>query len=168
MKLEIDSACNFIIHLIRLKGEPIDETTLQMLWTNLNHIMYRKYKYHWFIDKPNKSSAFRCIRCNKDHVDFLIAEACELSKISKNVLQNYLPTEFILWIDPGEVYYRIGNNQMCVLYSSEDKKAWKHDKIYSSKRLLQNCTHLFIRATNYFVQISNNLKNYLSTIKIKR
>ena len=165
MKLEIDSACNFIIFLIKLECPFLSEAKHQKLWNNLNKIMIRKYKNHWFTDKPNKSSAFRCLRCYDTYLDCIIQEACQLSKISEKIIHKYLPTELILWIDPGEVYYRVGNGYMYVLYPNKDKKTWNFKDNHSLSKTFQPLS--FLKVCNYIVKINKCFEIDFNKNKIK-
>lgn len=157
MKLELHSASHFIIHLLRLHKCPISNYKLNQLWINLNTVLYRRYKSHWFVNKPNKGSAYRCIRCYETYTDALITEAGKLSKIPEITLWKSLPSELTLWIDPGEVYYRIDNGPIYVLYTCESQKAWiptysekiRTDNLDSLNQLIQQIKALSQKVYQY-------------------
>ena len=77
MRLEIQSACNFIVHLLRLKRQNICEPQLSKFNDNLIQVLQRRYRDHWFPDKPFKGSGYRCIRFNSYAVDPMIIQAGE-------------------------------------------------------------------------------------------
>ena len=160
MKLELHSASNFITYILRSNRCPINNCKLNQLWINLNKMMYIKYRDHWFISKPNKGSGYRCIRCNESHTDLLITEAGRLSNIPELTLKKYLPFELTLWIDPGEVYYRIGNGYLCVLYTSDDQQAWR--PTYNTVKTTSLSSFNYSKTFKQFIyQIKKLVKKYV-------
>lgn len=128
MKVELESAVKFIIsmlraghraRLVRSKGDKFFlEPEIEMLQVSLLSVMSRQYKDFWFPDSPNRGSAYRCIRINKDKMDPVIVKAAASCGLSCNLIRTYLPDELTLWVDPAEVSYRIGeeDGSICVLY----------------------------------------------------
>jgi len=116
MKYELLSASNFLVHLIRLAKTNVGESQLQKFRDTLVEVLRRRYKEHWFPDKPFKGSGYRCIRIN-GKMDPVIGQAGESCGLSSGFLHSNFPTELTMWIDPHEVSYRIGENgSICVLY----------------------------------------------------
>lgn len=77
------------------------------------------YQHHWFPDRPQKGSGYRCIRINHEMDPLLCQAACRVGLNSERLF-SLLPRELTLWIDPYEVSYRIGEDgSICVLYESE-------------------------------------------------
>lgn len=129
MKLEVNSAADFLMNLLRLKkGEPLpDKDQLQNFKGSLESLLVLHYRSHWYPDVPTKGSGYRCIRIN-GKIDPLIAQAGMAVGISPNVLRKMLPAELTLWIDPEEVAYRIGENgSICVLYDSQSRASPSSD-----------------------------------------
>lgn len=130
MKVELESAVKFIISmlraghrakLVRSKGDKFFlEPEIEMLQMSLISVMSHQYKGYWFPDSPNRGSAYRCIRINKDKMDPIIAKAADSCGLSCNLIRSYLPDELTLWVDPSEVSYRIGeeDGSICVLYEA--------------------------------------------------
>ncbi len=56
MKLELQSASNFLVHLIRLGRRNINETQLDRFRNALIEALRRRYRDHWFPEKPFKVS----------------------------------------------------------------------------------------------------------------
>lgn len=138
MRLEIQSACNFIVHLLRLKRQNICEPQLSKFNDNLIQVLQRRYRDHWFPDKPYKGSGYRCIRFNSYAVDPMIIQAGESSGLSKEFLVANLPDNLMMWIDPLDVSYRIGEYS-CIytLFDKNSFEAWKH-KIPVKKKIKKN------------------------------
>lgn len=120
MKLELNSASNFLVHLVRLARRNVSESQLQKLNSCLIEVLIRRYRDHWFPEKPFKGSGYRCIRIN-GKMDPLIGQAAEDAGLSAKFLHQIFPSELTLWVDPLEVSYRIGENgSICVLYEYKE------------------------------------------------
>lgn len=120
MKLELLSASNFLVHLIRLAKCNVGETQLQKFRDSLIEFLKRRYRDHWFPQKPLKGSGYRCIRIN-GKMDPVIGQAGEACGLTSAFLCSTLPSELIIWIDPLEVSYRIGESgSVCVLYEHSE------------------------------------------------
>lgn len=129
MKLEVNSAADFLMNLLRLKKvEPLpDNDQLQNFKGSLESLLVLHYRSHWYPEIPTKGSGYRCIRIN-GKIDPLIAQAGIAVGIPPNRLRKMLPAELTLWIDPEEVAYRIGENgSICVLYDSQSRASPSSD-----------------------------------------
>jgi protein Tob/BTG len=116
MRIEIVSAADFLIHLLRLQAGQLSERQLEMFKSSLTEVLRRRYRDHWFPDRPNRGSGYRCLRIN-GKMDPVIAQAGANVGLLPTVLHHLFPTELTMWIDPAEVSYRIGENgSICVLY----------------------------------------------------
>ncbi|XP_043485161.1 protein BTG2-like [Leptopilina heterotoma] len=116
MRLEIVSAADFLVDLLRMQTGQVTERQLELFKTSLTEVLKRRYRDHWFPDRPNRGSGYRCIRIN-GKMDPVIAQAGANVGLVPTVLHSLFPTEFTMWIDPAEVSYRIGENgSICVLY----------------------------------------------------
>lgn len=120
MKLELQSASNFLVHLIRLARQNVGEAQLAKFRDCLIDVFRRRYRDHWFPEKPFKGSGYRCIRIN-GKMDPMIGQAGEACGLSSTFLHRIFPSELTMWIDPLEVSYRIGENgSICVLYEHKE------------------------------------------------
>lgn len=119
MRLEIHSAANFLVHLLRLNNNRLSETQLEKFKWSLTEVLCRRYKEHWFPEKPTRGSGYRCIRIN-GKMDPVIAQAGNAVGLNSAFLHSLFPSELTMWIDPCEVSYRIGENgSICVLYETD-------------------------------------------------
>ena len=125
MRLELLSAANFLVHLVRLAKRGVSEKTLKKFRESLIEVLRRRYRDHWFPGKPFKGSGYRCIRIN-GKMDPIIGQAGDKCKLPSAFLHATFPSELTMWIDPLEVSYRIGENgSICVLYEySEGGCEW--------------------------------------------
>lgn len=129
MKLELKSASNFLVHLVRLSSRSnIPEDKLGKFGDCLVEVLRRRYRDHWFPEKPFKGSGYRCIRIN-GRMDPVIAQAGEVCGLDPHQIHSSFPSELTMWIDPLEVSYRIGENgSICVLYEFKEdsqNEAWR-------------------------------------------
>jgi protein Tob/BTG len=138
MKLELLSASNFLVHLIKLGRRNINENQLEKFRQAFVEVLRRRYRDHWFPEKPFKGSGYRCIRIN-GKMDPVISQAGESCGLSQALIHSTFPSELTMWIDPLEVSYRIGENgSICVLYEFKEgvSEPWRpnmnHSKSASS------------------------------------
>jgi len=128
MNLEVLSATNFIVNLLRNGREEIGENELGILRKSLMEVIRGRISKHWHPSKPLRGSGYRCIRIN-GRLDPVIEKAGRMSGVSQEVLKQGLPGELTVWIDPGEVGYRFGENHgsYCVLWKKgegNDEEPW--------------------------------------------
>ncbi|XP_077996485.1 protein BTG2-like [Glandiceps talaboti] len=115
MKKEIRSAVNFLKNLLRCRN--VNDQNINAFGKKLQELLKQHYQHHWFPEKPQKGSGYRCIRTFGSRVDPLISKAGEAAGLSIYELGHILPQEFTIWIDPAEVSYRIGEEgSICVLF----------------------------------------------------
>ena len=133
MALEVQSTANFLTHLMRLSWrlrKHQDNNSTEAKLTNfrdsLIKALRRRYRDHWIPDKPFKGSGYRTLRIT-DKMDPVIAEAGNNCGLSSQYLLEIFPY-LTVWVDPGEVTYRIGeNDNICVLYKYNENvtEPWK-------------------------------------------
>lgn len=115
---EVTAAATFVSRLLRTRGF-LSEHQLQVFRDGLEQSLSDRYQHHWFPDKPQKGSGYRCIRINHE-MDPLIGSAAGRIGLTSDQLFSLLPRELTLWVDPFEVSYRIGEDgSICVLYESD-------------------------------------------------
>lgn len=116
MRIEIHSAVNFLVQLLKLHHNTLNESQLELFKGSLTELLAHRYRFHWFPDRPHRGSAYRCLRINGS-MDPVIAEAGDAVGLPGHYLHRLFPSELTMWIDPAEVSYRIGENgSICVLY----------------------------------------------------
>ncbi|CAG2171474.1 unnamed protein product [Oppiella nova] len=118
MRVEIESAANFLSDLLRLHSHcPQPPLVEQFRLSIIDHLL-ANYTHHWFPDRPFKGSAYRCLRINHK-MDPTLAKAGRLCGLTDAALRALLPNELTLWVDPNEVCYRIGENgSICHIFDS--------------------------------------------------
>ena len=122
MRVEVTSAANFLVRLLRLNKESavVSDQQLEVFRAALIETLRIRYNEHWFPEKPCKGSGYRCIRIN-GKMDPVLVQAGGLVGLPGQFLHTLFPSELTMWIDPREVSYRIGENgSICVLYDEHE------------------------------------------------
>jgi len=105
MRTEIQCACDFIARMLQTRNLPVQ--FIKPFRRRLEELLVERFKDHWDPVKPNKGSAYRCIRIN-NRMDPVVKEAAKVTGLSD--ISPYLPAEFTMWIDPRDVSYRFGED----------------------------------------------------------
>ncbi|XP_060528262.1 protein Tob1-like isoform X2 [Cylas formicarius] len=104
MHIEVQVALNFVISYLYNK---LPRRRVNIFGEELEKALKDKFQGHWYPDKPFKGSAFRCLKTG-DPIDKVLERAARESGVPiQDILEN-LPQELAVWVDPGEVSYRIG------------------------------------------------------------
>ncbi|XP_074836957.1 protein BTG3-like isoform X2 [Carettochelys insculpta] len=108
MKEEVETGARFLSRLANRHGQ-LDEGRMEQFGEHLAAILRERYSQHWYPENPAKGQAYRCIRINcRQRVDESLLQACAGCGLEYSELA--LPQELALWIDPGEVCCRLGEN----------------------------------------------------------
>jgi hypothetical protein len=75
-----------------------------------------KFQDHWYPERPAKGSAYRSIRISKEKVDKVLINAVIDVGLDLQEILDTLPNDLTIWIDPGEVSYRIGEKGQGTFY----------------------------------------------------
>ncbi|CAO1391280.1 unnamed protein product [Diamesa serratosioi] len=119
MHIEIQVALNFVISYLYNK---LPRRRVNIFGEEMEKALKHKFQGHWYPDKPFKGSAFRCLKTGEPMDAVLEIAARESGVLIGDILEN-LPAELSVWVDPGEVSYRVGEKgAVKILYSEQ-----KHD-----------------------------------------
>uniref|UniRef100_A0A8D8Y980 Protein Tob2 n=1 Tax=Cacopsylla melanoneura TaxID=428564 RepID=A0A8D8Y980_9HEMI len=121
MHVEVQVALNFVISYLYNK---LPRRRVNIFGEELEKALKEKFSGHWYPGKPLKGSAFRCLKTG-DPIDPVLEIAARESGVAiQDVLEN-LPSELAVWVDPGEVSYRIGEKgDVKILY----RESWDKNK----------------------------------------
>lgn len=108
MKEEVHHAVNFLTNIVE-NGGVMNAHQLEGFRRGLFDLLLDRYREHWFPAKPTKGSAYRCMRINHK-MDPIIASVASSCGFSSSRLFSIFPSELTLWVDPGEVSYRFGED----------------------------------------------------------
>ncbi|PAA82134.1 hypothetical protein BOX15_Mlig011816g2, partial [Macrostomum lignano] len=117
MLTEVSVAVSFVTSFLYGK---LPRRRVLMLGEELDKAIQAKFRGHWYPDQPLKGTAYRCLKLSGDNPNLLLFEAArEIGLEAAEILQ-HLPDSLTLWIDPGEVSYRIGEKgAVSVLYTDK-------------------------------------------------
>lgn len=143
MHVEIQVALNFLISFLYNK---LPRRRVNQFGEELEAALKAKFANHWYPDQPAKGSAYRCLKTANplDPVFEIAARNCGLELID---IQEYLPSELTIWVEPGEVSYRMSEKSPVKLLYQENEQNGL------SKRVQQS----FSNATEYRDN-NNNVK----------
>lgn len=103
MKLEIDTALDFLCKILQAKASP---DQLDAFRRHMNDILQDRFQAHWHPEQPIAGSAYRCIRWEPGMQDRVLLTAADKSAID---IRSFFPSDLTLWIDPNDVSARIGS-----------------------------------------------------------
>lgn len=118
MNVEIQVALNFLISFLYNK---LPRRRVNNFGEELESALRVKFEGHWYPEKPFKGSAFRCLKTTPP-LDPVFGIAARESGMDLSDIQENLPSELSIWVDPGEVSYRMSEKgPVKILYSDSDR-----------------------------------------------
>ncbi|XP_071815262.1 protein Tob1-like [Apostichopus japonicus] len=121
MKAEVQTAVDYIRSHLYNK---LPRRRVDVLAEELEQALYEKFVGHWYPGYPNKGSGYRCIRISQQKVDDAVKSAVIRSGLETYEVVENLPGDLCIWIDPGEVSYRISEKGVVtVIYKKEDDES---------------------------------------------
>lgn len=119
MTVEIQVAISFLISFMYNK---LPRRRVNNFGEELESALRHKFEGHWYPDKPFKGSAYRCLKTTQP-LDPVFLIAARESGMDLDDIQENLPHELSIWIDPGEVSYRMSEKgPVKILYSDGERR----------------------------------------------
>jgi len=115
MHSEIQVALKFVISFLYNK---LPRRRVNLFGEELENALRDKFQGHWYPDKPFKGSAYRCLKITDPADPVLNRAARESGNPITDIIEN-LPADLNVWIDPGEVSYRMGEKGAVKILFSE-------------------------------------------------
>ncbi|KAI7876222.1 BTG-domain-containing protein [Lichtheimia hyalospora FSU 10163] len=107
MHMEITQAADFLGRLLHSK---LDQSMLQAFKEQLADLLKQRFVDHWDPQQPYRGNAFRAISNFNGQLDPVLVMAAEKAMIPPASIHAHLPRDFVLWIDPFSVSYRVGDH----------------------------------------------------------
>ena len=107
MRVEIESASNFLCFLLGPRSARLSPAQLDRFRSRLIENLMARYRDHWFPTAPFKGSGYRALRNNGRLIDPELHAAAVFAGVSPAELFARLPPYMVLWVDPFEVSYRL-------------------------------------------------------------
>jgi hypothetical protein len=162
MKNEIREAVEFLRKFIAKYGQ-LNQMQIDLFASKLQKFLEYRYVNHWYESNPMKGQAFRCLRLKRgeNYVDPVFETVLKETHLNLNELG--LPNDFTLWIDPGEVSVRFGD-QMGYTYTiaklkksileehSDNEKEDNKQARFNEKFVVQNSAEIFDDKLTAFIR----------------
>jgi protein Tob/BTG len=118
MKTELQHAVTFLVDTLKDKLPSIAEDKFDTLRTRLTVLLADRYENHWYVDKPLKGSAFRCINISieDNKIDDVLRNAAYEIGVTENHLLGVFSKGLALWVDPDDVSGRMGKGAIFPIY----------------------------------------------------
>ncbi|CAG0897437.1 unnamed protein product [Cyprideis torosa] len=156
MHLEIQVALNFVIGYLYNK---LPRRRVNIFGEELEKALRQKFDGHWYPETPLKGSGFRSLRTGEP-VDAVLSVAAQLSGMNLDDIRENLPADMTVWIDPGDVSYRIGEKgAVKTLYSEKEEQN-------EEKRLDGEVTRTFNPEAQVFRPIVESLSGSLNSLSL--
>ena len=111
MLAEVDAASRFIAGL---GPKQLPSQQRDAFQRAVRELMLVKFQAHWNVDAPLLGNGFRAIVNSGRLVDPLLVRAAGMSGVPE--LAAMLPSDLVVWVDPHDVSYRIGEHgSVCTL-----------------------------------------------------
>jgi hypothetical protein len=88
--------------------DKIPQTKLAAFISALTELLTARYEKNWYPENPNRGSGYRCIRVNGQSIDPTVLESLKRAQIKYS--KDLIITELTIWVDPGVVSVRIGED----------------------------------------------------------
>lgn len=108
MKEEIRVGVEFLRQFLAKYGK-LNQAQIDTFASKLTKLLETRYVNHWYEMQPMKGQAFRCLRLkgSESYMDPVLEQILAETNLKLNQLG--FPSDFTLWIDPGEVSVRFGD-----------------------------------------------------------
>ncbi|KAI7886698.1 BTG-domain-containing protein [Lichtheimia hyalospora FSU 10163] len=119
MHIEIAQAIDFLGRLLQAR---LDEDKLSLLKHELAGILKARFANHWDPQQPSRGNGYRSISNLNGQLDPVLAYASKKAGVSAQVIHLGLPRDFVLWIDPFSVAYRVSDHgNIMTLYEDRSR-----------------------------------------------
>ncbi|GFO44952.1 protein btg1 [Plakobranchus ocellatus] len=88
----------------------ISDSQVRAFLSIFTELLVVRYEKFWFPDEPDRASGYRCIRVNRQSIDPVVAESLRKAGIPKDKHKQIISSDVTVWVDPGVVSMRIGED----------------------------------------------------------
>ncbi|KAG2209369.1 hypothetical protein INT46_002612 [Mucor plumbeus] len=107
MHIEIAQAVEFLGRLLQSK---VDQEVVTKFKETLSELLKVRFEDHWDPQQPYRGNGYRALSNFNGQLDPILTEACMKASIQPTSIHAHLPRDFVLWIDPFSVSYRVGDH----------------------------------------------------------
>ncbi|ORY94777.1 hypothetical protein BCR43DRAFT_416205, partial [Syncephalastrum racemosum] len=106
MHMEITQAVDFLGRFVQTK---MPQDDLSSFKDDLSSELRERFENHWHAHEPMRGSGYRSISNFNGALDPILTKVACRCKVDPSLIHDNLPRDFILWIDPYSVSYRVGD-----------------------------------------------------------
>jgi len=106
MRDEVYMVVRFVAHKLIADRLPKHVTT--KICETLTRELYRKFDRHWHPRNPLVGNAYRAVTSFDGKLDKLLQTAFLENGVKLEVAARFMPGDFAIWCDPGDVSVRLG------------------------------------------------------------
>ncbi|KAI7892007.1 uncharacterized protein EV154DRAFT_419367 [Mucor mucedo] len=107
MHIEIAQAVEFLGRLLQSK---VDQEIVSLFKERLVELLKVRFKDHWDPQQPYRGNGYRALSNFNGQLDPLLTQASIQASVQPTTIHLHLPRDFVLWIDPFSVSYRVGDH----------------------------------------------------------
>ncbi|KAI9094693.1 hypothetical protein DFS34DRAFT_239716 [Phlyctochytrium arcticum] len=111
MLLELTAASTFLASHLPPTTPPATRSVFQ---ATLHAQMQSKFHQHWDSTQPLKGNGYRAVSIMGGRLDPLVLDAAAAASLDEQQVASSFPEEFVLWVDPGSVCYKVGDRNFAV------------------------------------------------------
>lgn len=119
MKDEVDSAVSYLASLLEPR---VTTSCVEAFKVNFRENLMVKFKDHWHVDCPMIGNAYRCISIDRSRADTLLIQSAYSASITRSELEDCLPVNLWLWIDPFIVTRKLHEHGSTVILYEDASK----------------------------------------------
>ncbi|CAF3562746.1 unnamed protein product [Rotaria sp. Silwood1] len=161
MQFEISIALNFLIAYLYNK---LPRRRVNMLGEQMYKYLQIKFQDHWYPERPTKGSAYRSIRISKEKIDKVLINATIDVSLDLQEILDSLPNDLTIWIDPGEVSYRIGEKGPIQILYTDERNLLRHSESSSdTDEISHHESTISIQPLNHNMQILQSNDTLINT-----
>ncbi|KAI7901768.1 uncharacterized protein BX663DRAFT_487064 [Cokeromyces recurvatus] len=110
LSLWLFNAAQAVEFLGRLLQSKLDQETVTKFKDKLTELLKVRFEDHWDPQQPYRGNGYRAISNFNGQLDPILITASVQANIHHDLIQTHLPRDFVLWIDPFSVSYRVGDH----------------------------------------------------------
>lgn len=122
--VEIEAAVTFMTDV--MKAARFEDESTDKFKQALMGLLKQYYEGHWYPNDPFKGSGYRCLRVN-GVMNPLLTKAAQLSGLPIKKFRHAFPVELTVWVDPGDVSVRFGEEGSIGVYYAKSGQGLRHD-----------------------------------------
>ncbi|KAI8973616.1 hypothetical protein BDF20DRAFT_915032 [Mycotypha africana] len=107
MHIEIAQAVEFLGRLLNTK---LEQDAIARFKDKLSELLKIRFEDHWDPQQPYRGNGYRALSNFNGLLDPVVTSAALQANVDPNTIQTHLPRDFVLWIDPYSVSYRVGDH----------------------------------------------------------